>query len=84
MKKSLSLLPFGTGLAFGFFALIFRGPRKYFWSRTTGAGITLGSLALATQLKLCKTRLGIKEISLGLGLASLLYGIFQLGDRLAH
>jgi membrane protease YdiL (CAAX protease family) len=84
MKKSFPLLVFGTGVAFGFFALIFRGPRKYFWSRMTGAGITLGSLALAAQPKLRKTRLGIKEIGLGLGLAGLLYGIFQLGDRLAH
>jgi membrane protease YdiL (CAAX protease family) len=84
MKKSLPLLTLGAGLAFGFFALIFRGERRHFWDRMTGAGVVLGSLALATQPKLRKTRFSIKDIALGLGLAGLLYGVFQLGDRLAH
>jgi membrane protease YdiL (CAAX protease family) len=84
MKKSLPLLSFGAGLAFAFFALTFRGPRKKFWHRMTGTGIALGSLALATKPELHKTRIGLKDVLLGLGSAVGLYGIFHLGDRLSR
>ncbi|MDP2995333.1 MAG: CPBP family intramembrane metalloprotease [Anaerolineales bacterium] len=83
MKKSLPLLALGAGLAFGLFALTFRGPRKRFWDRMTGTGIALSLLALATQPKLRKTRIGIKEIILGFGSAAALYGIFHVGDRIS-
>ena len=83
-KSSLPLLALAAALAFGAFAVIFRGPRKYFWDRMTGTGAMLGSLALASQPKLRKTRVGLKEIMLGLGLAGFLYAIFQIGDRLVH
>jgi len=84
MKKSLTFLGFGASLAFGLFALTFRGPRKRFWERMTGTGLILGSLALATQPKLRKTRIGLKEILLGLGSAAALYGIFHIGDRISR
>jgi membrane protease YdiL (CAAX protease family) len=84
MKKSLTFLGFGTGLAFGLFALTFRGPRKRFWDRMTGTGLILGSLALTTQPKLRKTRIGLKEVLLGLGSAATLYGIFHIGDRISR
>lgn len=84
MKKSLPLLALGAGLAFGAFALTFRGPRKKFWSRMTGTGVTLGTLALATQPELRKTRIGLKEILLGAGSAAVLYGIFHIGDRVSR
>jgi membrane protease YdiL (CAAX protease family) len=84
MKKSVPLLGLGAGLAFVFFALAFRGPRQKFWDRMTGTGISLGSLALATQPDLRKTRIRLKDILLGLGSAATLYGIFHLGDRLSR
>lgn len=84
MKKSLPLLGLGAGLAFAFFALTFRGPRKKFWHRMTGTGVALGSLALATGSELRKTRIGLKDVLLGLGSAAALYGIFHLGDRLSR
>ena len=50
----------------------------------TGTGITLGGLALTTQPELRKTRIGIKEIILGLGSAAALYGIFHIGDKMSR
>lgn len=84
MKKSKYLLGFGAGLAFIFFARTFGGPRKRFWSHMTGTGLSLGSLALATQPSLRKTRIGLKDILLGIGSAAALYGIFHLGDRISR
>ncbi len=84
MKKSLPLLGLGFGLAAALFALTFRGPRKKFWDRMTGTGISLGGLALTTQPELRRTRIGLKEIILGLGSAAALYGIFHIGDRISR
>jgi membrane protease YdiL (CAAX protease family) len=84
MKKSLPLLGFSLGLAAALFTLTFRGPRKKFWDRMTGTGITLGGLALTAQPELRKTRIGLKEIILGLGSAAALYGIFQVGDKISR
>jgi membrane protease YdiL (CAAX protease family) len=84
MKKSLPLLVFGAGLAFFFFALTFRGPRKKFWERMTGTGVSLGALALVAEPSLRKTRIGVKELLLGMGSAAALYGIFHLGDRVSR
>jgi len=84
VKKSLPLLGLGAVLAAGFFMLTFRGPRKKFWERMTGTGLSLGALALATQPQLRKTRIGLKDIFLGIGSAAALYGIFHIGDRISR
>ncbi len=84
MKPRLSLLGFGTALAGLLFFLTFRGPRNRFWDRMTGTGIVLGSLALATQPNLRKTRIGLTDILSGAFLAALLYGVFQVGDRITR
>jgi membrane protease YdiL (CAAX protease family) len=74
----------GLGVAFAAFALTFRGPRKQFWNRMTLTGLTLGSLALAQQPELRRTRLKPADVATGLGSMAVLYGIFQVGDRLAR
>ncbi|HUH97607.1 MAG TPA: CPBP family intramembrane glutamic endopeptidase [Anaerolineales bacterium] len=84
MKRSLPVLGFSVGLAAALFALTFRGPRKRFWDHMTGTGIVLGGLALTAQPELRRTRIGLKEILLGIGSAAALYGLFQLGDRMAR
>ena len=84
MKKSTALLAFGAILAAIYFAFTFRGPRKRFWQRMTGTGLSLGTLALVKQPELRKTRIGPKEILLGLLSAAGLYGIFSLGDRISR
>ncbi len=50
----------------------------------TGTGIALGGLSLTTQPKLRRTKIGLKEIILGLGSAAALYGIFHVGDRISR
>jgi len=84
MKRSDGLLTLGATLAFGLFSLTFGGPRGQFWDRMTATGLTLGSLALTTQPRLRKTRLGLKDVLLGISYAGLLYGIFHLGDRISR
>ncbi len=86
MKYSIKDKAFLGGLAAAFtaFALTFRGPRTQFWNRMTGTGLTLGSLALASRPHLRKTRIGPKDVALGIGSAGALYVIFQIGDRLAR
>ncbi|HLF24698.1 MAG TPA: CPBP family intramembrane glutamic endopeptidase [Anaerolineae bacterium] len=74
----------GLGLAFVFFALTFRGPRSRFWQRMTGTGLALGGLALAAEPRLRRTRFGWRDLLIGLGSAGFLYGVFQIGDRLAR
>jgi uncharacterized protein len=78
------LLAAGLAAAYGAFALTFRGPRTQFWQRMTVTGLTLGSFALAAQPELRRTRIGPKDIALGLASSGVLYGIFQVGDRLAR
>jgi CAAX protease family protein len=82
--KRLALLGLGTGLAGFLFYLTFRGPRKHFWDRMTGTGVALGSLALAAQPKLRRTRLGLSEMFFGALSAVVLYGIFWIGDRITR
>jgi hypothetical protein len=78
------LLALGVGAAFAAFGLTFRGPRARFWDRMTATGLVLGGLALATDRTARGTRIGPKEIALGLGTAAGLYGIFRVGDTLAR
>lgn len=74
----------GLGLAYAAFALVFRGPRTRFWDRMTYTGLTLGSLALKVEPDLRKTRIGPKDVALGVASAAGLYVVFQVGDRIAR
>ncbi len=71
------------GLAYGYFALTFRGDRKLFWNRMTATGLTLGALALAGG-EAERVRPRLRDIPLGLLIAAGLYAIFQAGDRKAR
>jgi uncharacterized protein len=84
LKKSFPLLGLGAGLAAGLFLFTFRGPRNRFWNRMTATGLSLGTLALAAQPALRKTRITPKDVLLGILSAAGLYGIFQIGDRLSR
>lgn len=84
MKKTPALLGFGVVLAAGLFMSTFRGPSNRFWDRMTATGLSLGTLALATQPKLRTTRIGLKDIFLGVLSAVGLYSIFHIGDRLSR
>jgi hypothetical protein len=78
------LLGAGLGAAYAAFAVTFRGPRGAFWKRMTGTGLTLGGLALATEPELRRIRLRGRDVVSGLASAAVLYGVFQVGDRLAR
>lgn len=71
-------------LAFVLFGVTFRGPRKQFWQRMTYTGAVLGPLALVAQPQLLKTRFTWSDVLLGLGSAGMLYGIFQIADRVTR
>jgi membrane protease YdiL (CAAX protease family) len=80
------IAPLAVGLltAAGFFAATFRGPRRRFWSRMTWTGLGLGALAVGTSTPARRVRIGLREVSLGLGSAGVLYGTFVAGDRFAR
>jgi membrane protease YdiL (CAAX protease family) len=50
----------------------------------TLTGLALGSLALATSGPARRTRIGPREVVLGLGSAAVLYGTFKVGDAFAR
>jgi membrane protease YdiL (CAAX protease family) len=74
----------GLVASYAAFALTFRGPRPAFWQRMTLTGLSLGSLALGAEPELRRTRIGPKEVALGLASSAVLYVGFQIGDRLAR
>ena len=80
----------GVALAVGLvaaqaaFAATFRGPRSQFWQRMTVTGEALGMLALATSPPARGTRIGRKEVALGLASAATLYATFKVGDAFAR
>lgn len=74
----------GLAAAFGLFALTFRGERRRFWERMTLTGFVLGSMALANERELRRSRPHALDIAQGLGSAALLYGIFTFGDAMAR
>lgn len=78
------LLTAGLIGAYGAFAATFRGPREQFWERMTHTGAALGTLALATDPDLRRTRIRKRDVALGLASAAGLYGVFQVGDRAAR
>jgi membrane protease YdiL (CAAX protease family) len=66
------------------FAATFRGPRPKFWQRMTVTGLGLGSLALLASRPARRTRIGAREVALGLGSAATLYATFRAGDSFAR
>ena len=74
----------GLVVAYAAFGLTFRGPKARFWERMTATGAILGTLAIAGDRSLQRPRLHPRDVALGLGAAAGLYGIFQIGDRLAR
>jgi membrane protease YdiL (CAAX protease family) len=74
----------GLAAAYAAFALTFRGPRERFWQRMTLTGLALGSLALAAEPGLRRTRLRPRDLATGTAAAGALYGVFAVGDRLAR
>jgi hypothetical protein len=50
----------------------------------TVTGVALGGLALVANPSLRRTRVGPRELTLGLASAAALYGTFKLGDRFAR
>jgi hypothetical protein len=82
--KGLSRTLVGLAAAQVAFAATFRGPRSEFWQRMTITGATLGSYALAMSPQSRRTRIGPKEVALGLGSAAVLYATFWVGDRVSR
>jgi membrane protease YdiL (CAAX protease family) len=74
----------GLGLAYGAFALTFRGPRADFWSRMTATGLALGAVSLAAQPELRRARLAPRDLGLGVASAAALYALFSVADRMAR
>ena len=77
-------LAIGLAAALPAFAATFRGPRPRFWHRMTATGLLLGGLALLAVPSLRRTRVGRRDVALGLTSAAVLYGTFRLGDRFAR
>jgi hypothetical protein len=74
----------GLAAAVPAFMATFRGPRDRFWNRMTATGLGLGALAIVANPSLRRTRIGRRDVALGLGSAAVLYGTFKLGDRFAR
>lgn len=84
MSKHDPLTAVGLTMAFGLFALTFRGSRGRFWERMTLTGFLLGNMALANDADLRRLRFRQRDVALGLLSAAGLYAIFQTGDRMAR
>lgn len=80
----MKLARLGLLIAYPAFALTFRGPRDRFWDRMTTTGAILGTLAIAGDRSLQRPRLRPRDVALGVAIAAGLYGIFQVGDRMAR
>ncbi|MDQ6710583.1 MAG: CPBP family intramembrane metalloprotease [Candidatus Dormibacteraeota bacterium] len=74
----------GLGLAGIVWTAAFRGPRAQFWPRMTIGVGSLGLFALTTDRQLRQERFRWRDLATGLGSAAGLYGVFQIGDRLAR
>jgi uncharacterized protein len=79
-----AVLPAAVAGAYGAFAATFRGPRERFWPRMTRSGLALGSLALAVDPALRRTRIRPRDVALGVASAAGLYAIFRVGDGMAR
>lgn len=79
MLAGLGVLTALTG-----FTAAFRGPRSHFWDRMTATALALGTIGVAGSTRRRRPRLAPSDLAIGLGSAALLYGVFQLGDRVAR
>jgi CAAX protease family protein len=84
LRRGNPVVAIGVAIAFGLFALTFRGARARFWERMTLTGFVLGNMALANESELRKMRVRPLDLMQGLGSAAILYSIFTLGDQLAR
>jgi hypothetical protein len=84
MTRRDPVLTIGLGIAFGLFALTFRGDRARFWERMTLTGFLLGNMAIANERELRGLRFRDRDVVLGLLSAAGLYGVFRVGDRMAR
>ncbi|HEX5506364.1 MAG TPA: CPBP family intramembrane glutamic endopeptidase [Thermomicrobiales bacterium] len=80
MKQALA----GLALAAPAFAWTFRARRPNFWWRMTATAGGLGAYALAVEPALRDARPRPRDLVAGVATAGLLYGVFQVGDRLAR
>jgi membrane protease YdiL (CAAX protease family) len=74
----------GLALAAGCFTRTFRGPRERFWSRMTVTGASLGALSLLSEPEHRKLSFRVKHLIEGGAIATGLYGIFRIGDKMAR
>jgi membrane protease YdiL (CAAX protease family) len=81
---STGLYGLGMAAAGGAFAATFRGPRDRFWDRMTLTGLGLGTYALLASGPARRTRIGRRDVALGLGSAGVLYLTFKAGDAFAR
>lgn len=70
--------------AYAAFGAVFRGPREQFWNRMTRTGLALGTLALATEGELRRLRPRWRDVPAGIGIATGLYVVFAVGDKVAR
>ena len=74
----------GLALAAPAFAWAFRAQRPNFWWRMLATGGGLGAYALAVAPELRRQRVAARDVASGLASAGVLYGVFQVGDRVAR
>lgn len=78
------LLTAALTVAYGAFALTFRGDRRRFWPRMTVTAAMLGSWALAAQPELRQLRFSGPRVAEGAASAAGLYVVFRVGDAVAR
>ncbi len=74
----------GLAWAYVVLGLTFRGPKQQFWNRMTAVGLTLGSIALASEDDLRKFKVTPRDFVIGISSAGVLYGVFLVGNKLAR
>lgn len=73
----------GMGAASALWTVAFRG-RSGFWAKMAAGVGSLGAYALYANPDLRRSRLRRADVARGLASAGVLYGVFQVGDRLAR
>lgn len=74
----------GLAAAAPLFAWAFRGRQPNFWLRMLATGGGLGLYALAVEPGLRRQKPRGSDVVAGVASAALLYGVFQIGDRMAR